>query len=67
MAYIVGIVSQEERRKLETAGWEFEDAPAQLIPEDMPISERGDFKMVWIDASMFEIMTGPEWETPKGG
>jgi hypothetical protein len=62
MAYVVGLLTDEEIAELEGRGWELEDCPAELIPRDMPIEDRGGMKMAWVDASMFEIMGGPDWE-----
>jgi hypothetical protein len=65
MAYVIGIISLEEQAEMESRGWEFEDAPMELIPDDMEIDERPRMKSVWVDSSMFEIMNGPDWEGPK--
>lgn len=62
MAYVIGLLSPEEETELVRRGWELEDAPAQLIPEDMELKDRGRMKMVWVDSSMFEVMNGPDWE-----
>ena len=69
MAYVAGLLSDEELTELESRGWELEDCPAQLIPRDMPIEDRGRMKMVWVDAGMFEITNGPYWdkEDHQGG
>jgi hypothetical protein len=67
MAYVAGLLEKEEIADLEARGWELEDCPAQLIPDDMPLEDRGRMKMVWVDSSMFEIMNGPDWEKgPEG-
>ena len=65
MAYVAGLLSAEELTELESRGWEFEDCPVQLIPQDLPIEDHGRMKMVWVDAGMFDVMSGPDWE--KGG
>ena len=66
MAYVVGILSEEEERVLGSRGWDVEPAPRELVPEDAdtsaPESQRNRFKMVWVDASMFQIMNGPDWD-----
>jgi hypothetical protein len=67
MAYIVGLLDKEEVAQLEARGWDLEDAPAQLVPDDMPLEDRGRMKMVWVDASMFEIMSGPDWDASAAG
>jgi hypothetical protein len=70
MAYVAGLLSDEELTELESRGWELEDCPVQLIPRNMPVDERGRMKMVWVDASIFEITNGPDREagnTPQEG
>jgi hypothetical protein len=62
MAYVIGLLGEEELAELESRGWEFEDCPAQLIPRDIPVDERRKMKMVWVDAGMFDVMSGPDWE-----
>jgi len=65
MAYIVGLLTKDEADQLEARGWKLESPPAGLIPDDMPLEDRGRMKMVFVDASMFEIMSGPDWDTGK--
>lgn len=63
MAYIVGLLNHEEMIELERRGWELEDAPPGLIPEDTDNPQVGQrMKMVWVDQSMFKVMDGPEWD-----
>lgn len=67
MAYVIGFISDEEREDLESRGWEFEDPPAGLAPENteegfVKWRETHSYKMAWIDSSLYEIMTGPDWE-----
>jgi hypothetical protein len=64
MAYVVGFLSEDEERVLASRGWELEPSPRELVPSDPP-QNPSRFRMVWVDASMFEIMNGPDWE--KGG
>lgn len=61
MAYIVGFVTEEEEAELKRRGWDLEPAPAELI-EVEDEEERGRMKMVFVDASMFTIMSGPDWD-----
>ena len=56
MAYIVGLLENKEMKKLEHDGWELEQCPAELIPDNMPLKDRGRMKMIWVDGSMFECM-----------
>jgi hypothetical protein len=66
MAYVVGVLSEEEECVLVSRGWEVEPAPRELVPEEAdagaPESWRNRFKMVWVDSSMFQIMNGPDWD-----
>lgn len=66
MAYIVGFLSEEEERTLKARGWDLEVAPHELVPRDPPTFAPDDypsrFKMVWVDASMFQIMSGRDWD-----
>ena len=73
MAYVVGLLTEEEEQTLKARGWELEPAPAELVPTDPPTFAPDDyksrFKMVWVDATMFDIMNGPDWdkEDHQGG
>jgi hypothetical protein len=66
MAYIVGLLTEQEERLLKARGWDLEAAPRELVPRDPPTFAPDDypsrFKMVWVDASMFQIMSGPDWD-----
>ena len=64
MAYVVGFLSEDEERVLASRGWELEPSPRELVPSEPP-QNPSRFRMVWVDASMFEIMNGPDWD--KGG
>jgi hypothetical protein len=61
MAYIVGFLTEEEEQSLKARGWKMEPSPRDLVPSDPPENPTR-FRMVWVDASMFEIMNGPDWE-----
>jgi len=61
MAYVIGLLTQEEIDELEERGWELEDAPKELIDPDAGY-DPGRMKMVWVDTSMFDVMDGPDWE-----
>jgi hypothetical protein len=66
MAYIIGLLDETERKELERRNWEIEPAPAELIPDSMPLKDRARMAMVWVDSSMFEIMNGPDWDKGEG-
>lgn len=73
MAYLFGIVTEEEAEKLEALGWELED-PADVMREmEKTLTDtRNDcgtkrttgrrFVGCFVDSDVFEIMTGPDWE-----
>jgi len=62
MAYIVGLLRDEEEAELRSRGWEIEDAP----PVDFDTGKQSTFpkrlRMVWVDQDMFKIMDGPDWD-----
>lgn len=45
MAYVIGLVSPDDRRRLEAGGWELEAPPAELVPGNAP-STRDDIVTV---------------------
>jgi hypothetical protein len=61
MAFVVGFLSEDEERVLASRGWELEPSPRELVPSELP-ENPSRFRMVWVDASMFEIMNGPDWD-----
>jgi len=61
MAYIIGLLSRAEAEELEQRGWRLEDPPKDLEPESA-LGDGESFRMVWVDSSMFEVMSGPDWE-----
>lgn len=58
MAYIIGILSEQERAELKRRGWELEDAPEELTRGEDP----SQFAMVFVGTNMFDIMCGPGLE-----
>lgn len=65
MAYVVGFLSEAEERVLASRGWDPKPSPREIVPSENPAR----FRMVFVDASMFDIMNGPDWETgntPQG-
>lgn len=64
MAYVIGILSRIELNTLKHRGWDLEEPPKELIPKDIP----KDYvcKMVFVDTSMFDVMSGPDWDTGEG-
>jgi hypothetical protein len=57
MAYLIGLVDEDEKKELERRGWELEDPPAELVGE-----HDKEMVMVWVDQDLFKIMDGPDWE-----
>ena len=57
MAWIVGIIDDKELAQLREIGWEDED------PSD--IGSRTKMRAFWVDSSVFQVMTGPDWEPLK--
>ena len=63
----MGILSEAQETELELRGWEVEPAPAELVPDEGSTEvPRDRYKMVFVDASMFEIMSGPNWDRGDG-
>jgi hypothetical protein len=63
VAYVIGILSEEEEAELTKRGWKFEPAPDELVSTD---GFKSRFRMVWVDSSMFSIMNGPDWDKESG-
>lgn len=61
MAYIIGLLTKEEEEALKARGWEIETPPKELEP-DIP-SDTSRLCMIWVDANMFDVMSGPDWDT----
>ena len=65
MAYIIGQASEEEIAELERRGWEIEEPPAGYTTEDVsenigePLGDR--MIMIFVDADLFNIMSGSDW------
>jgi len=71
MVWVVGLVSGDEIKRLQSLGWELEttsDMLAELERLDRPGKPMsGDDELAmrccWVDSSMSDVMTGPSWET----
>jgi hypothetical protein len=73
MAYIVGIVSKEEKAELEARGWDIDTASyynlvgsesRHLI--DMEGKEDTfEAVVIFVDSNLFDIMSGPDWDKGK--
>ncbi len=62
MAYLIGLLSDEEQTELISRGWELEKPPLELTPHPSQIPANMELKMIFVDATMFDIMNGPDWE-----
>ena len=66
MAYIIGLVTKKEKEELERRGWEVEDPPPcdefKSPTDRYAIKDGIQYRMVYVDNDMFEIMSGPDWD-----
>ena len=62
MAYIIGIVTEEEEIELGRRGWEAEVPPAELVDDKLQPLSGSRFRMYWVSSSVFDLMTGPGWQ-----
>ena len=59
MAFLMGVVTQEELEELRRRGWKDEDPPPGYEYEE----REGDvFRLFWVDNDLFKIMSGPDWD-----
>ena len=61
MAWIMGLVTNEELKRLRDIGWEDENPPEELV-KGLDIDESKCYRAFWVDNDVFKIMTGPDWE-----
>lgn len=60
MAYIIGLLTPEEKEELERRGWKVEPAPKKF---KTPSSKDGmEYGMVYADNDMLQIMSGNDWD-----
>lgn len=59
MAWIYGVTTPGQAEELKRRGWKFEDPRSIGLPADA-----GDdgFKLVFVDNSLFNIMSGADYE-----
>ena len=55
MAYIIGLLTDDEEKELIRRGWTIENFKESYF-------DNCKLKMVFVDNDMFEIMNGPDWE-----
>ena len=61
MAYIIGILEEDEEEELKRRGWDVEAAPKHFKDTAHPEAWKR-MRMVFVDSSMFGVMNGPDWE-----
>ena len=64
MAWIVGLVTEQELESLREIGWEDEDPPQDLVSEEDGTSGMRT-RAFYVDSNVFQVMTGPDWTQPK--
>jgi hypothetical protein len=62
MAYIIGLLSDQEEAELKRRGWTVEQAPKVDFDTGMASNLPASMRMVWVDQDMFKIMDGPDWD-----
>jgi hypothetical protein len=67
MAYIIGLLSDQEEAELKRRGWTVEQAPNVDFDTGMTSNFPGSMRMVWVDQDMFKIMDGPDWDRGNTG
>jgi hypothetical protein len=67
MAYIIGLLSDQEEAELKRRGWTVEQAPKVDFDTGMTSNFPGSMRMVWVDQDMFKIMDGPDWDRGNTG
>jgi hypothetical protein len=67
--FVVGFATKEEIEELEKRGWEVEPAEKYNLIGDSdpylmeaPKSEDTKAIVIWVDSSVFDVMSGPDWE-----
>ena len=64
MAYVSGLVTLAQRDELVRRGWEVEATPSELQPPE--VAEGSIMVTFWVDSVLFDIMSGPDWDTSHG-
>ena len=58
MAYIIGSLTRAEKATLRKRGWEVEP----ITPVTLAELDKRHLSLVFVDSSMFSIMSGPDWD-----
>lgn len=67
MAYIIGLLSDQEEAELRRRGWTVEPAPKVDFDTGQTSNFPRSMRMVWVDQDMFKIMDGPDWDKGNTG
>jgi hypothetical protein len=59
MAWIIGLVTNDEIKKLKEIGWQDEDPPKEL---KIACDDLTKTRAFYVDSDVFSIMTGSDWE-----
>lgn len=62
MAYLIGLVTKEEAAELVRRGWELKKPPPEFCTDPYTNDQGMQMKMIWVDANLFDIADGPDWE-----
>ena len=67
MAYLIGIVTDEEAALLQRRGWELKDLDQDCLDEVGALREDTNntsdrLVMVHVENDLFKVMDGPDWE-----
>jgi hypothetical protein len=67
MAYLIGIVTDEEAAQLQRRGWSLKDLDQDCLDEVSALREDTNntsdrLVMVYVDNNLFKVMDGPDWE-----
>jgi len=57
MAYVIGLVTPEEEKKLESRGWEIEEPPTSLVPKEPTPGMR--MRQIHIDVDVLKMLDCP--------
>jgi hypothetical protein len=71
MAYLIGIVTDEEAAQLQRRGWSLKDLDQDCLDEVSALREDTNntsdrLVMVYVDNNLFKVMDGPDWEKGNG-
>lgn len=67
MAYILGLVTKEEKATLKKRGWVLEKFPKKVLEHFGENDGYLGLEMVgyYVDEDLFKVMSGPGWDTEE--